>query len=152
MRGASCLLKHGFAESGTRLRIRRLGLIRCAVLALLAFGASSVLAQSCLTSSDMDAATRTALTNAGVRYFTFVAAGDAASLRQNAIPSLAADFSSVEGAVKDNQMALTGAKAAARPPFLLEAEGAATIPRAEFYLRRFREQGPDPRQRCLLLE
>jgi hypothetical protein len=141
MLGASCLLKPRFAESGTWFRIRRLGLIRCAVLALLAFGASNVLAQSCLTSSDMDAAMRTALTNAGVRYFSFVAAGDAASLRQNAIPSLAADFSSVEGAVKDNQMALTGAKADARPPFLLEEEGAAPIPRAEFFCGVFGSKG-----------
>src|ERR1700693_3208671 len=141
MLGASCLLKPRFAESGTWFRIRRLGLIRYAVLALLAFGASNVLAQSCLTSSDMDAAMRTALTNAGVRYFSFVAAGDAPSLRQNAIPSLAADFSSVEGAVKDNQMALTGAKADARPPFLLEAEGAAPIPRAEFFCGVFGSKG-----------
>ena len=89
----------------------------------------------------MDAATRTALTNAGTRYFDFVAAGDAASLRQNAIPSLAADFSSIEATVKDNQAALTGSKAAARPPFLLEAEGAATIPRAEFFCGVFGSKG-----------
>jgi hypothetical protein len=141
MPDASCLLKPGFAGSGTRFRIRRSGLIRCAVLVVLAFCASSVLAQSCLTSSDMDAATRTALTNAAVRYFSFVVAGDAASLRQNAIPSLAADFSSIEGAVKDNQGALAGAKAAARPPFLLEAEGAAPITHAEFFCGVFGSKG-----------
>jgi hypothetical protein len=142
MPGASYLLKRGFVKCGARLRLRCSRLLRdCAALALVAFGASSVLAQSCLISSDMDAATRTALTNAAVRYFNFVAAGDAASLRQNAIPSLAADFSSIEGTVKDNQAALAGSKAAARAPFLLEAEGTATIPLAEFYCGVFGSKG-----------
>ena len=46
-----------------------------------------------------------------------IAKGDVASLRQNAIPSLAADFSGVEGTVKENQAALAGSKGTARPPF-----------------------------------
>ena len=110
-------------------------------MGLLAFSAVSVLGESCLTSSDMDEATRAALTNAGTRYFNFVAAGDGASLRQNAILSLAADFSSIEETVKDNQAALAGSKAAARPPFLLEAQGTATIPRAEFFCGVFGRSG-----------
>jgi len=40
----------------------------------------------------MDDTTRTALTNAALRDFGLIAKGDAVSLRQNAIPSLAADF------------------------------------------------------------
>jgi hypothetical protein len=112
-----------------------------AVLAVLAFSAGNVLAESCLTSSDMDAATRNSLTSSGVRYFEMIARGDAASLRQNAIPSLAGDFSGVEGTVKENQSALAGSKASARPPFLLEAQGTAPIPRAEFFCGVFGARG-----------
>ncbi len=108
---------------------------------LLVFSASNVLAENCLTTADMDAATRTALIGAGVRYFNFVATGDAASLRQNSIPSLAADFSSIAGTVKDNQAALAGAKSTARPPFLLEADGTAAIAHAEFFCGVFGSRG-----------
>ena len=116
-------------------------LLNCAVPTLLVFAAASGLAQSCLTSSDMDAATHSALNSAGMRYFNFVAAGDAASLRQNAIPSLAADFSSVESTVKDNQAALAGSKATFRPAFLLEAEGTAALPHVEFLCGVFGSKG-----------
>jgi hypothetical protein len=125
----------------TFVAIGRSGLLfTCAMVAALAFSGSSV-AESCLTSTDMDAATRTALTTTGLRYFNFVAAGDAGSLRQNAIPSLAGDFSGVESSVKDNQAALAGSKAEARPPFLLEVEGTATIPHAEFFCGVFGRGG-----------
>jgi hypothetical protein len=116
-------------------------LLLSAALALLAFSVSSAQAESCLTSSDMDAATRGALTSAALRYFDWVAKGDAASLRQSAIPSLAGDFSGVESTVKDNQPALAGSKAAARPSFLLDAEGTAAIARAEFYCGIFGRNG-----------
>src|ERR1700683_5574631 len=116
-------------------------LLNCAVPALLVFAAASGMAQSCLTSSDMDAATRSALNSAGMRYFNFVAAGDAASLRPNAIPSLDADFSSVESTVKDNQAALAGSKATFRPAFLLEAEGTAALPHVEFLCGVFGSKG-----------
>lgn len=124
-----------------RFIVRRRLLLNCAVLASMVFAAGSGLAQSCLTSGDMDAATRTALSAAGMRYFSFVTAGDAASLRQNSIPSLAADFSSIESTVKDNQAALASSKAAARALFLLEAEGTAALPRAEFYCGVFGRNG-----------
>ena len=110
-------------------------------VAVVTFSGSSALAENCLTSSDMDAATRSALTNAGLRYFDLIAKGDAASLRQSAIPSLAADFSGIEGTVKENQAALGGSKASARPPFVLEATGTATIPRAEFFCGVFGKNG-----------
>jgi hypothetical protein len=142
MPGAGCLLKHGFLESRRWSRIcwRRL-LSGCAALVLLASAASSVLAQSCLTASDLDAATRTALTTAALRYFDLVAKGDTDSLRQRAMASVAADFSGIENTVKDNQAALAGSKAAARPPFLLEAEGAAPIASAEFFCGVFGSKG-----------
>lgn len=103
-----------------------------AALAMLVFSASNVVGESCQTSSDMEEATRTALTSAAIRYFGMIAKGDTASLRQGAIPSVAGDFSGAEALIKDNQAALGGAKAAARPPFLLVAEGTAPLARANF--------------------
>jgi hypothetical protein len=110
-------------------------------MVLLAFTASHARAESCLTATDMDAATRTALTNADLRYFDMIARGDAASLRQSVISSLAADFSGIEATIKENQSALSGSKAVARPPFLLEAQGTATIAHAEFLCGIFGKNG-----------
>lgn len=110
-------------------------------LGVVMFSASIVVAESCLTSTDMDAATRTALTNSALHYFDLIAKADAASLRQASIPSLAGDFSGIESTIKENQPALASAKANARPPFLLEAEGTATIARAEFFCGVFGRNG-----------
>ncbi len=139
---AGCLLKRRFSRSRRWFTICR-GCLRlgCAALALLAFATSIALAQSCLIASDLDAATRTALATAALRYFDLVAIGDTASLRQRAMPSVAADFSGIENTIKDNQALLAGSKAAARPPFLLEAEGAAPIARAEFFCGVFGSKG-----------
>ncbi|MFZ1931104.1 MAG: hypothetical protein WAU50_18340, partial [Candidatus Sulfotelmatobacter sp.] len=103
--------------------------------------ASTAIAETCTTASDMEPATRSALVSAGQHFFDLLAKGDAASLRQAAIPSLASDFSAIEATVKDNQAALAGSKATARPPFLLEAEGVAPIARAEFYCGVFGRNG-----------
>lgn len=133
-------MKVCFATGRNSAAVSRINLLLFAV-ALLAFSASNAAAENCLTSSDMDAATRTALTNAALHDFDLITKGDAASLRQSTIPSLAADFSGIETTIKDNQAALAGSKAVARPPFLLEAEGTAPIPRAEFYCGVFGKSG-----------
>jgi hypothetical protein len=122
------------------IQVRNL-LLSYATLVLLAFSASSVFAETCLTSSDMDEPTRTALTTTALRYFDLVAKGDAAALRQSAIPSVAGDFSGIAATVKDNQSALAASKATARPSFLLEAEGTAPIAHAEFFCGVFGSQG-----------
>jgi hypothetical protein len=131
---ASSLLKTCFLK---RRCLRLYG----AGLALLVFFASSALAESCLTSRDMDDATRTSLTTAALRYFDLIAKGDTPTLRQGAIPSVASDFSGIETTVKNSQTALAGTKATVRPPFLLVAEGAATLPRAEFLCGVFGSNG-----------
>jgi hypothetical protein len=97
--------------------------------------------EDCQISSDMDEATRSALTAAGQRYFDIVAKGDAATLRLHAIPSVVSDFSGIEATVKDHQPALAGTQAAARPPFLLEAPGDAPIAHAEFFCGVFSKSG-----------
>ncbi len=115
-----------------------------ATLALALMMSPPVLAQSCLAAEDMEAATRTALLNAAKRYFDMGARGDAAGLRQNAIPAVANDFSGIETAVKDNQANFAGGQATARPPFLLQAEGNAPVARAEFLCGVFGSKGQTP--------
>jgi hypothetical protein len=98
-------------------------------------------AQNCQTSGDLDDATRSAITAAAQRYFDMAAKGDAATLRQNAVGNLAADFSAVETAVRDHQQDLAGAQAAVKSVFLLEADGAVPISHAEFYCGVFGKNG-----------
>jgi hypothetical protein len=103
--------------------------------------AAPAYAQTCLTTDDMDAPTRSGLQAAGSRYFDMVARGDAASLKQNSIPSVAGDFGAIEDTIKSSQADLAGSHAAARPPFLLKAEGTAPLPRAEFLCGVFGASG-----------
>jgi hypothetical protein len=110
-------------------------------LAFLIILSGAVEAQTCLTADDMDVPTKTALTATGQRFFDLVAKGDSATLRQSAIPSLAGDFSGIEGAVKENQPNLSGAKATPRAPYLLKAEGTAPLQRAEFLCGVFGPNG-----------
>lgn len=110
-------------------------------LTLLASVAQNVSAETCQTSSDMDPATRSVLTTTGQRYFEMVAKADTATLRQNAIPGVASDFSGIENTVKSNQKDLAEAHATARPPFVLEAEGTAPTAHAEFFCGVFGKAG-----------
>jgi hypothetical protein len=108
-------------------------------LVLLAVGRAG--GQTCLSADDMDAASRTALESAARQYFNLAAKGDVATLRQDAIPSLAANFGSIEAAVKEHQESFSGASATARPPFLLQAEGGEPLERAEFLCGVFGKSG-----------
>jgi hypothetical protein len=110
---------------------RRMGLAAAIISMGLLFSASG-LAQTCLTSDEMDAVTRSAIQSTASRYFDMVARGDSASLKQNAIPALASNFGGLEGTIKENQANLAGAHATPRAPFELKAEGTAPLPRAEF--------------------
>jgi hypothetical protein len=110
-------------------------------LALLVGWSAGARAESCQAASDMDDATRAAITSAGQRYFDLVAKGDTATLRQNAIASLASDFGRIEATVRDFETTLAGSQAAARPPFLLDAEGVEPLARAEFFCGLFTGKG-----------
>lgn len=101
------------------------------VLAVL-IGTLPAVAQTCFTSDDMDTATRTAIQNAGTRFFDMVSRGDAASLKQNSIPSVANNFAGIENTLKDKQAEFSGVHATPQPPFMLKAEGTAPLERADF--------------------
>ena len=108
------------------------------VVVLLSWNAQG---QSCQTASEIDAANKTSIQTTAQRYFDMASKGEAASLRQNAIPSLASDFSGIEGTIKENQANLSGAQATIKSYFLLDATGPAPIPNAEFYCGVFGKTG-----------
>jgi hypothetical protein len=110
-------------------------------LVLVPFLSWNARAQTCQTSAELEDAARTAITTAAQKYFGMAASGNAASLRQNAIPSLAADFSGIEATVKEHQSDLSGAQATVKSSFLLDASGVAPIPHAEFYCGVFGKNG-----------
>jgi len=140
--------KEGAPANGERrqngLNLQRQILAIAVTLTVLALGSSSLSAQSCQISSDLDEATQSAIATAGQRYFDMASKGDAAALRRNANASLLADFSGIEAAVKDNQQELAEAKATVKSVFLLTAEGTTPLPRAEFYCGVFGGNGQTP--------
>jgi hypothetical protein len=108
---------------------------------LLAWLPPNAAAQACQTASDMDATSRTAITNAADRYFGMAARGDPASLRQSAIPSLASDFAGVDNTIKVHQQELSGAQANLKSSFLLNAQDSTPNQRAEFWCGVFNRNG-----------
>jgi hypothetical protein len=112
---------------------------------LLLLGASvydaSAYAQTCQSAVDMSADVQSALKTTAQRYFEMAAHGDAAGLKQNSIASVAASFAGIEAVVKENQAALSSAKATVRPPFLLIADGPEPLARAEFLCGVFGRTG-----------
>jgi hypothetical protein len=119
------------------LRIRQLwrSVVVCALL-----GASAY-AQVCQGASEMDVPVRTAVEAAARRYFDMVARGDAAAVQQNAIPSVASNFSGIEAAIKESQANLAGAQPVLRPVWLLQAPGTEPMERAEFLCGVFGAHG-----------
>lgn len=109
------------------------------LMPLLLAGAAG--AQSCATANDMEDSVRVALVNTTQRYFDMAARGDSGALKQNAIASVAADFSGIETAIKDHQSVLAGTQAAPRPPFLLKQDSAQPAERAEFLCGVFGKSG-----------
>jgi hypothetical protein len=108
---------------------------------LISFLTVAAAAQTCMTTGEMDEATRSALVATGKSFYDIAARGDAASLRQHAITSLATNFSGIEAAVKDNQSNLAAAQPVPRAPYLLKAEGNEPLARAEFLCGIFGAQG-----------
>jgi hypothetical protein len=127
------------AEFPMNLATRCISTALWIALSILTFSPQNAHAQACQTASDLDEGVRTKLTAAGQRYLDMVVKGDVASLRQNAMPSLASDFAGIEGTVKDHQQDLAGAQGMVKSTFLLD--GTTPVPHAEFYCGVFGKSG-----------
>jgi hypothetical protein len=121
------------------------------ILSVAATLSGTLRAQTCLTAEDIEPKTRAALEAASVRFFNMAATGDAAGLRQNSIPSVAADFGGIETAIKDNQLNLAGAKGTIRSIFELQVAGKDAIPRAEFLCGVFGKSGQTANSAVIVL-
>jgi hypothetical protein len=88
---------------------------------------STAAAETCNTVADMDAATRTALEHTALQFGDDVIRGDAASLRQNSIASVASNFAGAEALVNDSKQVLAGSQASVRATYLLDATGGAPV-------------------------
>ena len=103
-------------------------------LLLSAFSVMHAAAQTCDSGSDLNAATKSAIDTAAQRYFNMSAQGDVAGLKANAIPGLAANFTSIEQAVVDNKKYFAEGQPAVTGTFLLDAsQSKGTLQRADFY-------------------
>lgn len=98
-------------------------------------------AQTCLTADDMDQPTKTALTNTAKSFFDMAAKGDAATLQQNTIASLASNFSGVAASIKAHQSDFASAQVSARSPFELTTTGTTPSQNAEFLCGVFNASG-----------
>ncbi len=91
-------------------------------------------AESCQTSTEMDAATKTALKTAAQRYYESVAAGNAQGIISNAIPEIAANAQAVTELLQQTSAHLSGSTAVPRNVFVLDAsEAAGTVANAQFF-------------------
>lgn len=103
-----------------------------AITACLSWSAQAV-AQECSEANEIQPAMRTAIDNAASQFILSAAHGDVQSLRQGAIPSLAAAFDGVERAVTHDKGAM-GDQVTIRRDYFFDASKATTrIPRAEFF-------------------
>jgi hypothetical protein len=113
---------------------------------------AGVAAQTCLSGDDIEPSAKSVLETTSRKYFDLVAKGDVGSLRQNAIPSVAADFSGIETAVRDNQANFAGATATVRAAYALQAEGKEAFPRAEFLCGVFGKSGQTSNSAVFVLQ
>ncbi|MEO5935983.1 MAG: hypothetical protein ABIP81_02110 [Terriglobales bacterium] len=94
---------------------------------------SAAVAETCSTSAEMDAATKSSLQQAARTYFQHVTQGNAQALTMNAIPDIASNAAGVQGLLQEHQANLVGASGSPRNTYLFEADGTAVLDRAEFF-------------------
>ncbi len=103
------------------------------LLLISALGCNAV-AQTCDSGADLDVAAKSGIENAARRYFSMSAQGDAAGLKADAIPQVAADFASIEQAVVDNKKYFAEGTPEIAATYLLDAsQSKGTLHRADFY-------------------
>ncbi len=105
---------------------------------LLATLSLSWAAETCFTASEMRGNTRQVVEAAARFHYDLVAQGNLAALRQNSMPSVAADFAAIEAVVQEHKAALAGVQPTVRASYLLETDGNLNDGRANFYCGAYR--------------
>jgi hypothetical protein len=115
-------------------------ILRLALAACLLFS-SAVSAQECAQGDEIEAALHAEIGSAATRFIQFAAHGDVQSLRQAAVPSLAAAFEGIQAAIAHDKGSL-GDQVTIRREYYLDASKApARLPSAEFYCGVFGPSG-----------
>jgi hypothetical protein len=102
------------------------------IVVFLLLGLALAQAQTCASAAEMDQPARSGLERTARQFFDYASKGDAFNLKQSAIATLASNFGNVEGVVIDQRSIYSGAQAAVRASYLLDASDAAPVARAEF--------------------
>jgi hypothetical protein len=106
---------------------------RSLIVLVLTFVATLGWAENCLTTGDMDPATRSAIETTAKQFYQATATGDFASLRNAAIPALQGNFGGIERAVATNKDAFAGTQPEVYSTYILDATGGApTLDSASF--------------------
>ena len=103
------------------------------LLALVFVLPASLIAQTCSSGSDLDAATKSAIDAAATQYMNMSKNGDVAGLKANAIPGIAGDFGPIEQAVVTNKPYFAEGTATVTGTYLLDASQLKATQRADFY-------------------
>src|SRR4051812_19817562 len=103
------------------------------VIGLFLFTASFVAAESCSTSSEMDASVRSALQNAATQYFGYIASGNTAQVASNSISDIASNTEGLNGLLTEHKDKLAGSTPTVRNIYFFDAAGQAPLERADFF-------------------
>lgn len=115
-------------------RIGRRQFTGALTLAALMFVAPLLQAESCSTSTEMDAATKEALRTTATQDYQLVAGGNAAALLPASTPDVAGNQAALQQLLDEHKANLAGSTATPRNTFLLDATGGQPVlERAEFF-------------------
>lgn len=121
-------------KTSTFSSLHRRLLCLLALVGAMLTGSQILVAQTCSSGSDLDAATKSAIDSAASQYLNMSKNGDVAGLKANAIPAITGDFSSIEQAVVTNKQYFADGQATITGTYLLDASQSKTaLPRADFY-------------------
>ena len=110
--------------------LRGARLVASIVFGICLLAPAAALAQECAQASEIEPAMRAAIDGAALQYIQFAAHGDVQSLRQAAIPSLAASFDGIQQTVTHDK-GILGEQVTIRRDYLLDATRA-TVSTASF--------------------
>src|SRR5437899_3977025 len=123
-------LNFPFSQRVTTIKASLLRLVIGTALVLLAL-VWQAKAESCSTSTEMDAATKSSLQSTAVQWFNNVALGNSQQLLAASIPDIASNASGMDSILQEHKANLTGASASARNVYLLDATGSTQLDKAE---------------------
>jgi hypothetical protein len=117
----------------THLIAMKINIRSLVIFFVICLSATGVYAESCSTSSEMDASVKTALQNAAIQYFGYIASANVAQVAANSITDIANNTEGVTGLLNEHKDKLAGATASVRNVYFLDASGQAPLERADFF-------------------